>query len=61
MDTMKAINAMISANDAAKETAIENDIVEILNTIVASEAPGIFRICKDRKKNYCYEIQQSRL
>ncbi|KAL5265436.1 hypothetical protein ACHWQZ_G006224 [Mnemiopsis leidyi] len=40
MDTMKAINAMISANDAAKETAIENDIVEILNTIVASEAPA---------------------
>ena len=43
MDTMKAINAMISANDAAKETAIENDIVEILNTIVASEAPGILQ------------------
>ena len=40
MDTMKSINSMISANDTAKETAIENDIVEILNTIVASEAPG---------------------
>ena len=42
MDTMKAINSMISANDAAKETAIENDIVEILNTIIAAEAPGYF-------------------
>ncbi|XP_063676081.1 uncharacterized protein LOC134812533 isoform X6 [Bolinopsis microptera] len=40
MDTMKAINSMISANDAAKETAIENDIVEILNTIIAAEAPA---------------------
>ena len=38
---MKAINSMISANDVAKETAIENDIVEILNSIVAAEAPGL--------------------
>ena len=40
IDTMRSVNSLISANDAAKETAIENDIVEILNSIVASEAPG---------------------
>ena len=48
MDTMKTINSMISANDTAKETAIENDIVEILNTIVAAETPGVcvfFCVC----------------
>lgn len=44
MDTMKSINSMISANDAAKETAIENDIVEILNSIIASSAPGITHV-----------------
>lgn len=48
MDTMKAINSMISANDVAKETAIENDIVEILNAIVAAEAPGLFFMCNEQ-------------
>ena len=40
MDTLKSVNSLISANDSAKETAIENDIVEIVNEIIASEAPG---------------------
>jgi len=40
MDTLKSVNALISANDSAKETAIENDIVEIVNEIIASEAPA---------------------
>jgi len=43
MDTLKSVNALISANDSAKETAIENDIVEIVNEIIASEAPGKIR------------------
>ena len=41
MDTIKSINSLISANDVAKETAIENDIVEVLNKIIAEKAPGM--------------------
>ena len=44
MDTMKSINSLISANDVAKETAIENDMVEVLNKIIAEKAPG-FKPC----------------